>query len=143
MYYVIGANGHQYGPVDEETLRGWARDGRVAAMSYAFRSGETEWAPLGSRAEFRALFPETPAPPLALAPPVLDAGGRDWLVALLLSIFLGYFGVDRFYMGQIGFGIAKLLTGGGCGIWYLVDIILIATGTARDKEGRHLVKSGI
>ena len=58
--------------------------------------------------------------------------------AILLSYFLGVFGVDRFYLGQIGLGIAKLLTLGGFGIWYLVDLILIALGQLKDSEGRKL-----
>jgi hypothetical protein len=52
---------------------------------------------------------------------------KKWLVALLLSILLGGLGVDRFYMGYIGTGILKLLTFGGFGIWWLIDLILIAT----------------
>lgn len=63
---------------------------------------------------------------------------KEYLVAVLLSIFLGYFGVDRFYMGQIGMGIGKLLTFGGCGIWYIIDIILIATRSSNDSLGRPL-----
>lgn len=63
---------------------------------------------------------------------------KEYMVALLFSIFLGYFGIDRFYMGQVGMGIGKLLTFGGCGIWYLVDIILIATRSANDSLGRPL-----
>ena len=63
---------------------------------------------------------------------------KEYLVALLFSIFLGYFGIDRFYMGQVGMGIGKLLTVGGCGIWYLIDIILIATRSANDPLGRPL-----
>jgi len=65
---------------------------------------------------------------------------RDWLTALLLSIFLGSLGVYRFYLGQTGLGIAKLLTFGGCGIWALIDIILIATDQIKDAEGRPLVR---
>ncbi len=52
---------------------------------------------------------------------------RNYVVALLLSIFLGYLGVDRFYVNHIGLGILKLITGGGLGIWWLIDIIMFAT----------------
>ena len=52
---------------------------------------------------------------------------KKWVVALILSILVGSLGVDRFYMGYIGTGILKLLTGGGFGIWWLIDLILIAT----------------
>jgi len=63
---------------------------------------------------------------------------RNWLAALLLSIFLGQLGIDRFYMGYIGLGILKLLTAGGCGIWWLIDLILIATDALRDADGYPL-----
>lgn len=56
---------------------------------------------------------------------------KKWTTALLLSIFLGGFGVDRFYLGQVGLGIAKLLTFGGFGIWTIIDIIMIATKNVR------------
>ncbi len=65
-------------------------------------------------------------------------GHRSYLVALLLSIFLGSLGVDRFYMGLIGTGILKLLTAGGCGIWSIIDIILIATNSLKDADGKYL-----
>jgi len=65
---------------------------------------------------------------------------KDWFVTLLLSVFVGTFGVDRFYTGHIGLGILKLLTSGGCGIWWLVDVILIATGKYKDSDGNPLVK---
>ncbi len=65
---------------------------------------------------------------------------RQWMVALLLSIFVGEFGVDRFYMGHIGTGILKLVTFGGCGIWWLIDIILIATNNLKDADGQPLQK---
>jgi TM2 domain-containing membrane protein YozV len=51
----------------------------------------------------------------------------NWLLALLMSLFFGTIGVDRFIMGHVGLGILKLLTGGGFGIWWLIDVILIAT----------------
>lgn len=63
---------------------------------------------------------------------------KDFMVALLLSIFLGTLGVDRFYMGYVGLGILKLITGGGCGIWWLVDVILIATKSLKDANGLPL-----
>lgn len=63
---------------------------------------------------------------------------KDWLVTLLLSIFLGSLGIHRFYVGKIGTGILQLLTLGGCGIWTLVDIIMIATGKFKDKDGNEI-----
>ena len=63
---------------------------------------------------------------------------KEYIIALLFSIFLGYFGIDRFYMGQVGMGIGKLLTGGGCGVWWLIDVILIATRSSNDSAGRPL-----
>ena len=51
---------------------------------------------------------------------------KNWIAALLLSILVGSLGVDRFYMGYIGLGILKLITLGGFGIWWLIDLILVA-----------------
>ncbi len=51
----------------------------------------------------------------------------NWTTTLIISIFLGGLGIDRFIMGHVGLGILKLVTLGGCGIWALIDIILIAT----------------
>lgn len=47
------------------------------------------------------------------------------MTMLLISIFLGGLGVDRFMLGQTGAGIGKLITCGGCGIWWLIDLFLI------------------
>ena len=68
------------------------------------------------------------------------ASDKDWMTTLLLSIILGGLGVDRFYTGHMGLGVLKLLTGGGCGIWWLIDLIMIVTGSMTDSNGMPLVK---
>lgn len=62
-------------------------------------------------------------------------GTKSKVVALILSIFLGELGIDRFYLGYIGTGILKLITCGGFGIWWLIDLIMIATGKLKPKDG--------
>ena len=52
-------------------------------------------------------------------------GGESQLIALILAIFLGGLGIHRFYLGYMGIGVIQLLTAGGCGVWALIDIILI------------------
>ena len=64
---------------------------------------------------------------------------KDWTTLLILSILLGGLGVDRFYAGHIGLGVLKLLTLGGCGIWALIDIIMVATGKFTDADGLPIV----
>lgn len=58
---------------------------------------------------------------------------KDPIIALVLSIFLGIYGVDRFYIGDTGMGVGKLVTCGGCDIWWIVDIFLIM-GATRKKN---------
>jgi TM2 domain-containing membrane protein YozV len=58
-----------------------------------------------------------------------DAVKKDkkWVAALIISILIGSLGIDRFFMGYVGLGILKLITFGGFGIWWLIDVILIAS----------------
>jgi TM2 domain-containing membrane protein YozV len=63
---------------------------------------------------------------------------KKFITTLLFSVFLGYLGVDRFYMGYVGLGILKIITCAGCGIWYIIDIILIATKSIKDANGQEL-----
>jgi hypothetical protein len=63
---------------------------------------------------------------------------KSYLVACLLSWFLGVFGVDRFYLGYVGIGLGKLFTLGGFGIWALIDFILIISKKVPDFNGDPL-----
>jgi TM2 domain len=65
---------------------------------------------------------------------------KEWVVTLLLCFFLGIFGVHRFYTGHTMIGVVQLLTLGGCGIWALIDFILILVGNYKDASGRPLRK---
>lgn len=64
----------------------------------------------------------------------------DWLTTLLLCLFLGSLGVHSFYTKKTGIGVAQLLTLGGCGIWALIDLIMIITDGFRDGNGNPLVR---
>jgi TM2 domain-containing membrane protein YozV len=63
---------------------------------------------------------------------------KSKMTAGLLQLFLGGFGVGRFYMGDTGIAVGQLLTCGGLGIWALIDAIMILTGKVRDNQGRPL-----
>ena len=63
---------------------------------------------------------------------------KSWITTLLLCLFLGGLGVHRFYAGKIGTGILQLITVGGCGIWTLIDLIMIITGSFTDKDGNPI-----
>ena len=64
--------------------------------------------------------------------------GRSHIVTLLLAMFFGALGIHRFYTGYIIIGIIQLLTGGGLGIWSLIDLFSIAAGSYKDSNGDEL-----
>ena len=109
--------------MDTMTLQAWANAGKVSGDTMVVENSTQErW----QAKQIAGVFSK-----------------RDWLVTLLLSIFLGALGVDRFYLGKVGTGILKLLlnlaTFFTLGlIWVLIDIILIATKKMTDKEGLRL-----
>ncbi|CAO3619606.1 unnamed protein product [Cunninghamella echinulata] len=60
---------------------------------------------------------------------------RSYIIAVILAVFTGPFGIDRFYLGYVFWGIIKLLTGGVFGILYVIDVILIAVNALPDSSG--------
>ena len=88
-----------------------------------------------------------PAVPLATHSPVRQPIGdavaasvspKSFVATWMFAWLLGGLGVDRFYLGKIGTGILKLITFGGFGVWFLIDLILVMTGKQRDRQGRML-----
>jgi TM2 domain-containing membrane protein YozV len=68
----------------------------------------------------------------------MNESDKKMVVAALLCFFIGIIGVHRFYVGKVGTGILMIVTLGGLGIWALVDLIMIITGSFKDKENRKL-----
>lgn len=64
---------------------------------------------------------------------------KDPTISLILSLLLGLWGIDRFFIGDIGLGIGKLITGGGCLIWWIIDIFFIMDAT-RQKNAFKLMQ---
>ena len=65
----------------------------------------------------------------------MEKSEKGFVPALLLCLLLGGLGIHRFYVGKIGTGILMIITFGGLGIWVLIDLIMIAVGSFKDKHG--------
>ena len=74
----------------------------------------------------------------------LSSAMKDRNTVLILSVILGMWGVDRFYVGDMGMGLVKLFTLGGCGILWLLDLFMIR-GRADDynRQKAHEILTGI
>lgn len=66
------------------------------------------------------------------------AQNKDPLIARLLSILVGGFGIDRFYLGDTLLGVLKLITCGGCGIWTIIDWFLVMNTTKEKNYARFI-----
>lgn len=104
--------------IDTTTLQFWASSGAIKS-NFVIKDAKSDSTYLASQ-----------------IPGVFST--KSYVTTLLLSFFLGSLGVDRFYLGHVGLGIAKLFTFGGCGIWALIDFILIAVRKVPDSAGRPL-----
>lgn len=65
---------------------------------------------------------------------------KKFIDTLILSLFVGVYGIHRFFTGYYAIGIIQLLTFGGCGIWSSIDFISICLGKYKDANNYELEK---
>ncbi len=73
--------------------------------------------------------------------PTRQTSQNKWLIVLLLCFFLGGLGIHRFYVGKTATGVAQLITLGGCGIWVLIDFIMILLSKFTDAQGNVITNN--
>jgi len=120
------------------TSPGWYPDPRDPSVEHWWDgTAYTQTRTAGSAA------PPVPYAPVAVLGPAGPVSPKSRAVAAILGFFLGVLGVDRFYLGNIGLGVAKLLLGWlTLGIWPLIDWIVILVGSAHDGQGLPVTNWG-
>jgi hypothetical protein len=115
--FTIQRMGTEEGPYTVANLRALVASGTVKSDTMV-RKGSSNW--FAAR-EIPGLFSD-----------------KDWVTTVVLSFLVGWLGIDRFYLGYTGLGILKLITFGGLGIWYIIDLILIVMNKVTDSKGLPL-----
>ena len=82
----------------------------------------------------------TSHPPPGIVVASSDRSDRQWTIAVILAVFLGYFGAHRFYEGRIVLGVLLLLTGGGFIVGWVVDALIVLFGKSQDDQGRYVTR---
>lgn len=124
-YLVLGDDGTQYGPIDENELRTWIKEGRVKFQTQAWLEGSPEWKPLSEFPAFRGLF--APPPPPQAKPKVQTQGnntapseGKPLGIAAIIFCYIISAVIPIFALGtayrlirerQIGHGIGCIAVG--------------------------------
>jgi TM2 domain-containing membrane protein YozV len=161
VYSIVGADGADYGPVESATLVQWAREGRVVAKTTVLDHATGRRFLACDLAELAPIFDGTlvaagrsdlgpsyrTAPPVMVEPilPPTTLRRRNRIVAGLLGVFLGAWGVHRFYLGYTSVGTAMLVLGlTGCGtvgtaVWGFVEGVLCLLGAMNDADGQPLI----
>ena len=140
-WVVRDDSGKVYGPVAREELLQWIDEGRIHYQSQISPEDAQQWIWAGEMFPQLAPTAQFAPAPTRIPTPLGPRSDRSRLVAGLLGLLLplvGIYGVHRFYLGHIGLGILMLITFGGCGIWQLIDVILVFAGSVRDAEGLPL-----
>ncbi|XP_055874074.1 TM2 domain-containing protein CG11103-like [Biomphalaria glabrata] len=71
--------------------------------------------------------------------PCIMYNGHYFVTTLIYSVLLGFLGMDRFCLGHTGTAVGKLLTLGGVGIWWIIDVILLVTGQLKPEDKSNWV----
>ncbi len=156
-YNVIGADGHEYGPVEISMLQQWAREGRIQANTIVTDMETGVQYQANQVPELMPLLPFQPINPggypgyPGYVPPgqgvyspyaPTNKSTKSKLVAGLLGLFFGSLGIHRFYLGYTTIGILQIIvtfvTCGFGGIWGFIEGIMCLTGNIPDADGRPL-----